>query len=179
MLAVYNAFRDYTTAILNEKILKKAGFIRKHLLGARLYYSGRAVIVPIFDMHEYDEIYMPWLMAVQALKLEIVNVLMNRMHKTEPEAIAIHEKALAQFDPLVYEIMNTLIAECPCRTASGKKVGLPILMGRNPSLRLGAIFLLFATKIKSEFEDDTIGISALISSAPNLIPSTLYKLCCI
>lgn len=132
MLAVYNAFRDYTTAILNEKILKKAGFIRKHLLGARLYYSGRAVIVPIFDMHEYDEIYMPWLMAVQALKLEIVNVLMNRMHKTEPEAIAIHEKALAQFDPLVYEIMNTLIAECPCRTASGKKIGLPILMGRNP-----------------------------------------------
>lgn len=174
MNAVYNAFREYTTAILNEKILKKAGFIRKHLLGARMYYSGRAVIVPIFDVHEYDEIYMPWLMGVQALKLEIINVLMNRMHKTEREALEIHEKALARFDPVVYGIMNTLIAECPCVTASGKKTGLPILMGRNPSLRLGAIFLLFATKIKSEFDDATIGISALISSAPNLVKSEHY-----
>ena len=162
MLAMYNAFLDYSTAILNEKLLKKPGFIRKHLLGARLYCSARAVIVPLFDVHDYDEIHIPWLMAVQVLKLEIINVLMNRKHKTEPEALAIHRRALAQFDQEVYEIMNTLVEECPYK-------GLPVLMGRNPSLRLGAIFLLFATKIKPEYEDTTVGISALISSAPNLV----------
>ena len=40
-------------------------------------------------------------------------------------------------------------------------------MGRNPSLRLGAIFLLFATKVKTEFEDTTVSISPLISVGPN------------
>lgn len=162
MLAMYNAFLDYSTAILNEKLLKKPGFIRKHLLGARLYCSARAVIVPLFDVHDYDEIHIPWLMAVQVLKLEIINVLMNRKHKTEPEALAIHRRALAQFDQEVYKIMNSLVEECPYK-------GLPVLMGRNPSLRLGAIFLLFATKIKPEYEDTTVGISSLISSAPNLV----------
>jgi hypothetical protein len=160
MYTMYHAFLEYSTAILNEKLLKKPGFIRKHLLGARLYCSARAVIVPLFDIHDYDEIHIPWLMAVQVLKLEIINVLMNRMHKTEPEALAIHRRALAMFDPLVYDIMNTLVKECPFK-------GLPVLMGRNPSLRLGAIFLLYATKIKPEYEDATVGISSLISSAPN------------
>ena len=133
MLAMYTAFLEYSTAILNEKVLKKAGFIRKHLLGARLNCSARAVIVPITSMHDYDEIHIPWLMAVQELKLEIINVLMNRKGKTEPEALAIHRRALAQFDPEVYEIMNTLLNECPCHTYSGK-VGLPTLVGRNPSV---------------------------------------------
>ena len=40
-------------------------------------------------------------------------------------------------------------------------------MGRNPSLRLGAIFLLFATRVKTDFNDTTVSISALDSSAPN------------
>jgi len=40
-------------------------------------------------------------------------------------------------------------------------------MGRNPSLRLGAIFLLFASKIKPEYEDTTVSISPLISTGPN------------
>ena len=171
MLTMYQAFLEYTTAILNEKLLKKPGFIRKHLLGARLYCSARAVIVPLFDIHDYDEIHIPWLMAVQVLKLEIINVLMNRMGKTEPEALEIHRRALAQFDQTVYDIMNTLVQECDCVSSSGKH-GLPVLMGRNPSLRLGAIFLLFATKIKPEYEDATVGISSLVSSAPNL---TIYQ----
>ena len=160
MWVIYNAFLDYTLAILNKKLLKKIGFIRKQLLGARLYCSARAVIVPISDIHNYDEIYIPWLMAVAELKLEIVNVLMNRKGYTGPQALELHERALAQFDPMIYEIINTLIAECPYK-------GLPILMGRNPSLRLGAIFLLYATRVKPEYEDATVSISALASAAPN------------
>lgn len=132
MLTMYTAFLEYRTAILNEKVLKKAGFIRKHLLGARLYCSARAVIVPINSMHEYDEIHIPWLMAVSVLKLEIINVLMNRKGYTEPQALAKHRRALAQFDQEVYDIMETLIQECPCKTAVNGKKGLPVLVGRNP-----------------------------------------------
>lgn len=160
MCVIYNAFLEYTAAILNKKLLKKPGFIRKQLLGARLYCSARAVIVPIFDIHNFDEIYIPWCMAVEVLKLEIINVLMNRKHMTGPQAEAMHRKATAQFVPEVYEIINTLIEECPYK-------GLPVLMGRNPSLRIGAIFLLYATKVKPDYEDATVSITALASAAPN------------
>ena len=160
MWVIYNTFLDYTSAILNKKLLKKPGFIRKQLLGARLYCSARAVIIPISEMHTFDEIYIPWLMAVQTLKLEIINVLMNRKHMTGPQAQAVHRRALAQFDQEVYDILNTLIEECPYK-------GLPVLIGRNPSLRLGAIFLVFATRIKPEYEDATVSISALTAAAPN------------
>jgi len=160
MFSMYSSFLEYTTSILNDKLLKKPGFIRKHLLGARLYCTARAVIVPITGAHEADEVYMPWLMAVQTLHLEIINVLMNRKGLTLPQAVARHRRAVAAFDPEIYEIINTLIEECPYK-------GLPCLIGRNPSLRIGAIFLLFATKVKPEYEDTTLSISPLISNAPN------------
>lgn len=160
MCVIYNAFLEYTSAILNKKLLKKPGFIRKQLLGARLNCSARAVIVPIFDIHNFDEVYIPWCMAVEVLKLEIINVLMNRKHMTGPQAESLHRKATAQFVPEVYEIIETLIEECPYK-------GLPLLMGRNPSLRIGAIFLLYATKVKTDYEDATVSITALASAAPN------------
>ena len=160
MFAIYNSFLDYTAAILNKKLLKKPGFIRKQLLGARLFCSARAVIVPIADIHNFDEIYIPWNMAVRELELEIINVLMNRRHMTGPQAEDMYCKALAQYVPDIYDIICTLIEECPYK-------GLPVLMGRNPSLRIGAIFLLFATKVKQEYEDSTVSISALASAAPN------------
>ena len=160
MFSMYSSFLEYTSSILNDKLLKKPGFIRKHLLGARLYCTARAVIVPINGVHEADCVKIPWLMSVQVLHLEILNVLMNRKGLTLPQAVARHRRAVAGFDPEIYEIMNTLIAECPWR-------GLPCLVGRNPSLRLGAIFLLFATHIKPEYEDVTLSISPNIASAPN------------
>lgn len=35
------------------------------------------------------------------------------------------------------------------------------------SLRIGAIFLLYATKVKPDYEDATVSITALASAAPN------------
>ena len=125
MYSMYSSFLEYTSCILNDKLLKKPGFIRKHLLGARLNCTARAVIVPITSMHDADEIYIPWIMGVQELELEIINVLMHRKGLSLPEAVARHRKAVAGFDQEIYDIMNTLIAECPYK-------GLPTLTGRNP-----------------------------------------------
>ena len=61
--------------------------------------------------------------------------------------------------------MQILIRECQEQT--GRR-GLPILFGRNPTIRIGGIMLLFVPKIKSDINDDTISISAKICSAPNL-----------
>ena len=161
MFEIYTSFLDYTNNILNVKLLKKPGFIRKHLLGARMDCTARIVIVPIPGAHQADEVYLPWLAAMQLYQLEILNVLMNRKKLRLPDAVNKMMRAMAAYDPEIHEILNTLIKECPWK-------GLPLLVGRNPSLRHGAIFLLYATRIKDEFEDVTLSISPLIAPAPNL-----------
>ena len=120
MYSMYTSFLEYTSCILNEKLLKKPGFIRKHILGARLYCTARAVIVPITGLHIADEVYLPWIMAVQCMGLEIINVLMHRKGLSLPDAVARHRRAVAGYDPEIHDILNTLIEECPYK-------GLPIL----------------------------------------------------
>ena len=162
MYDIYTSMLDYTNNIMSCKLLKKPGFIRKQLLGARLHCTARAVIVPIPGIHQADEVYLPWLEAIALFNLEIMNVLMNRERLTLPEALKRMTWAIARFDPDIHRILTTLIEECPYK-------GLPMIIGRNPSLRHGAMFLLYATRIKTEYEDVTLSISPLIASAPNLI----------
>lgn len=164
MWNIYKSFIAYVAAIDQHKLYSKSGYIRKMIMGARLHCSGRAVIVPITEDHHYDEIHIPWKIGVTILKLEIINVLMNRHNLTMPEALAKHSGALAMYDPDIDDIMRILINECV--EATGYR-GLPFLVGRNPTLRLCSIQLLFATKVKNDFWDDTLGISPLIVTAPN------------
>lgn len=161
---VYNSFIEYVKAIEKFKLYSKSGYIRKMVLGARIHCSARAVIVPITEEHHYDEIHLPWKLGVTILKLEIINVLMNRHNYTMPEALAKHSGALAMYDQDIDNILQILINEC--KEDTGYR-GLPFLVGRNPTLRLCSIQLLFATKIKTDFNDDTLGISPLIVTAPN------------
>lgn len=62
---------------------------------------------------------------VNALKLQIINVLVHRKRYTISEALIKHLRALVVFDQEVYDIMEQLKAESPWK-------GLPTLLGRNP-----------------------------------------------
>ena len=62
-------------------------------------------------------------------------------------------KTQFNYDPLVDEIMQTLISECGYTDKDGNFVnlkGLPVLFGRNPTLHHGAIQLLFVPKVKTD-----------------------------
>lgn len=72
-----------------------------------------------------DEIYVPWKMAVNALKLEIINLLVNRYGYTHVQAIDKQMQSLAKYDPIIDDIMKKLIAECSYK-------GLTVILGRNP-----------------------------------------------
>ena len=135
---VYNNIVTYVETIITKKFGDKFAHARRHLMGARIHYSARSVIVPIIEPHRGDEIHLPWKIALGALKPEILNVLMNRLHKQyQPdgtfvkaqyqynEAYAKYMKALVVFDQDICDIINTLIKECPYK-------GLPVLCGRNP-----------------------------------------------
>ena len=73
-----------------------------------------------------DEIHLPWSIALNGLKNEILNVLMNREGYVLNDALAKFMRALTIFDEHIYDIVNMLIKECPFK-------GIPILVGRNPT----------------------------------------------
>ena len=97
---------------------------------------------------------------VQSLKLEILNRLVSKYNIDPNDAIYRHNKSFSQYDPIIAEIMNDLIKECPYK-------GLPLIFGRNPSLQHGAMQLFFITKFKTNIDDESISISPLVLSAPN------------
>lgn len=160
MWEIHQGFVNYTKAILNDKLLQKPGHIRRNIIAARMHCTARGVIAPLKGLAEPDEIFVPWRMGVTALSLELINLLMNRHNYNMPCAKVKVDKALYTYDPDIDELMKVLISECRYK-------GLPVLMGRNPSLRHGAIFLLFITKIKTSFDDNTIEICPLLAPAPN------------
>ena len=141
MWGIQNAVYNYSTLIAKVKLISKIGYIRKLVLGARLHCSYRAVIVPITEPHEADELHLPYLAGVTCWKLELINLMINRMGMTVPQAIAKHKAALARFDEDVWNLLNTLIEEC--RTYAKQYgldyvKGLCTLFGRNPSSSLTA-----------------------------------------
>ncbi len=172
---MYEALITYVKNISKIKLLSKTGYIRKLILGARLHCSARAVITPISGPHTCDEVHIPWRVGVGLLKCEIINVLMNRYAYSMPEAVAKQQRATMQYDTDIDNIMKTLIEECkslvdvyvPHLGMNVHPKGLPLLIGRNPTLRIGAIMLYFCTKIKTDITDSTMSISSRVAAAPN------------
>lgn len=137
---VYGEFLAYDLNIMKTKLPMKRSVLRKQVFGARSHCSGRSVAIPITEPHDSDEIYLPWRLGVVIYKYHILSVL-NRRNMSTFEAFNRIMTAINIYDPEIDEIMRDLIAESPYK-------GLPILMNRNPSLRIGSIQLLFVTKIK-------------------------------
>jgi len=150
----------YTKSIIVKKIASKPGFARKNVFGTRLHFSSRAVITPITDEHQFDELYIPWRIGVASMKLEIINLLQQRMFYSMSDAVRTHARALTSHVEEVYNVMLELIEESPYK-------GLPVYFGRNPSLQYGALQQFFVTRIKTDLNDNTIEISPLCISGPN------------
>ena len=164
LFAFSKASVAYITSIIDTKLVHKAGHIRRSVMGTRLHCTFRAVIVQHDGVVRSDEVYLPWKLGVTIYELEIENLLMHRYNFSMPDAVDRTRTAVLAYDPLIDEILQTLIREC--QEGTGRR-GLPILFGRNPTIRIGGIMLLFVTKIKPDINDDTVSICAKICPAAN------------
>lgn len=113
------AYTNYGNMIMEGKLLQKKGLVRKAVLGARLFYTHRGVIVPITGYHQPDELHIPWRMAVNMLKLPIINILMNRMGMEMVEAYDLHMTAYNKVIPEVKEAIDILIHEIKAKGYPG------------------------------------------------------------
>ena len=121
----YQGYVSYVSSIGQNKLGDKFALFRHHLLGCRCHWSCRTVIVPHVTPEDADVLYMPWAIMVQSFKLEILNFMVNKFKLNPMDAIYRHTHALANYDPMVDEILNDLIQSHPLG-------GWPLLLGRNP-----------------------------------------------
>jgi DNA-directed RNA polymerase subunit beta' len=107
---------------LSDMLKGKQGRFRQNLLGKRVDYSGRSVIVvgPELKLHQCG---LPKLMAVELFKPFIIHELEKR---GEAETVKRAKKLVERDDPKVYEVLEMIIKDHP------------VLLNRAPTLhRLG------------------------------------------
>ncbi len=107
---------------ISDMIRGKTGRFRQNLLGKRVDYSGRSVIVvgPELKLHECG---LPKNMALELFKPHMISELMNRGYVQTPRSakIMIEEK-----EPIVYKVLEYVVQDHP------------VLLNRAPTLhRLG------------------------------------------
>jgi len=122
---VYRSYISYIQEIEKNRLSKKKSLIRRHMLGTRLHFSVRTVIIPHMD--RYDELYFPWSISVNMLKLHLLGRLMRNYGMSIADAMARQITALVRYDPLIDQIMKDLITECRPEIP-----GLPVPINRNP-----------------------------------------------
>lgn len=138
---------------------KKPGLIRKHLIGTRSNWSFRAVITSITGPHKYEELHIPWGVAIGTLRLHLINKL-ERLRFSHDEATSFIAAHAQKYHPLLDKLFQELIDESPDK-------GIPCTLCRNPSLSRASIQSLRITKVKTDPDIPTISLSILITKGFN------------
>jgi DNA-directed RNA polymerase beta' subunit len=144
---VYNYFTNIISG--------KTGFIRNSLLGNRLNFSSRCVIIPLAVNHDADEVHLPYLAALELYRPQITNYLVRLMKISYTKANFIWEDATRKYSKLVYGILNQILVDMK---------QMRILLNRNPTINLGSILLCRVTAIKDDINDLTLSLSNSILS---------------
>jgi len=136
-----------------ETFFSKNGLIRQHISSTRSHFTARAVATSIVEVHDYDEIHIPWSIACSLFREHILNKLLKRgyIYKNAVNLLLYHTRI---HSPVLEEIFTELIRE-----SNG---GIKVFLNRNPSLHRGSILTVRITRIKNDVKDNTISISLLI-----------------
>jgi DNA-directed RNA polymerase beta' subunit len=140
-----------TINLIHDRIIDivsgKTGFIRSNLIGNRLNFNSRMVIVPLEAGFDIDEIHIPYLAGLELYKFHIMNILVKTHSMSQVDALKEWTKASVKFSRRIYEIMNSFI-----------NAGANVLINRNPSISIGSILFMRLTHIKEDITDMTMSV---------------------
>lgn len=135
--------------IINN-ISGKSGILRNNLLGCRINFSARAVIVPASSDRQIDEIEIPYIAFLELYKFQILRFLVIEKNIDYNMANNIWSESLTYFNNDLYDkIIQPML----------NKGNLKVLLNRNPTISFGSILSLRLTSIKKDIEDYTMSIS--------------------
>ena len=144
---------------IGTNLARKPGQIRKHVVGTRLHFTFRAVISSIPGPHRYDELWLPWALAVKAFDIHLTNKLWARGF-SDSQAVTYLAEHTHQYSELLDELFTEIIDEAP-------GPGYPCLLNRNPTLMRGSIQRMWITRIEKNPLINAIRMSVLSLRAPN------------
>jgi hypothetical protein len=150
---------DYYDQYVTRNISKKPGIARRQLAGGRLDFTSRSVISSLHGRHQYDELHIPWGVAIMMLKSHITSKLKFRgfTPRQSDELISLYTR---RYHPLLDEIIQELMAESPYK-------GFPCILQRNPTLTIGSAQMLYITKVHTDVSINTFAMSVLVLAACN------------
>ena len=91
-----------------EQVKKKSGTIRNKVLGGRMDFSARNVIVPDKDLKP-NEIKLGYTTFLHLYKLEIISILIKMYGIQYSSAWEMWERATINFNELIYKIMDYMV----------------------------------------------------------------------
>jgi hypothetical protein len=153
----YNFMRSMATIGAKEfadTLQGKGGAILANHAGGKTPYTCRAVITQSQNDLEYDEIELPWTLAVTMFHYHFTSLLIKKTPKRKGLSLQEANTELAKggyvASPNLREVKDRLLAD-----AGGR---LPGLLTRNPTLQPLNIAMVFASNIKEPPEDHAISI---------------------
>lgn len=166
---------QYHQEFMTATLASKKGLYRKDIYGSPLFFTFRSVISSLSERHAYDELYLPWGVAVSTYSLHLTSKMMRMTNPDTglpftPNEILKHlrEHTLA-YSPLLDKLFDELIAEAPGR-------GPAVLLNRNPSLDRGSIQQFYVTKIIKDPKINAVAMSVLCLKAPNQLHTSISSL---
>lgn len=150
---------EYYDAYMDRNLSGKPGMFRRQFYGGRLDFSIRAVISSIADRHDYDELHLPWGVAVMLFETHLTSKLdkMGMKPRAIKKLLSLYTK---RYHPTIDKLFKELIAESPFK-------GLPLILQRNPSLTRGSAQLFYVTKIFTDTNIRSIALSILVLKSFN------------
>lgn len=149
---------EFYVSYFKNVIFDKYGLTRQHISSTRSHFTARAVITTLGGPHRYDEIHLPWSVGCTLFREHVLNRLYARKYtyKQAVNFLLFHNKI---YHPVLDEIFNEILHNGVSEVKG--------LFNRNPSLHRGSIQTVTITCIKTNTNDNTIGMSDLIAPAFN------------
>ncbi len=144
---------------IGTNLAKKTGQIRKHIVGSRLHFTFRAVISSLSKNHRYDELHLPWALAVKVFDIHLTNRL-YLLGFSDAQAATYLAEHTHQHSELLDDLFKEILS-------SGDGPGFPCLLNRNPTLMRGSIQRMWITHIEPNPQINSIRMSVLALKAPN------------
>lgn len=151
MVACIELFSTYHYNVMKKLIGSKYGMMRQHVFGGRWHFSSRAVVISIHDPHDFRTLHLPWSVAIEQYRMQLVNKLFKRGYAPQDAYNLLTENA-TRYSPIVDELFKELIEESPY-------IGLPLVLQRNPTIRRPSAILVYVSKVKTDTKDHTISVS--------------------
>lgn len=154
----HNYFKQY--------LALKKGMLRKHAYGARSHFTFRNVIVSVTGRHQHDHIQVPYAIGPTVFRPHLLNKLLKG-GLSYKQANDMLFRSVKEFNYTIWLLCNKLLEEAP----NGL---IPVISQRNPSLKQGSALLTYISEFKSDPEDLTVTLSALIAKHPNADRKAIY-----